>query len=110
MIYDSPGMEYRSASRTVIANRHRAKKFRSAAKAYIIENADTVLTTLRAVSQDSRWKSRDFEEFGGMNREHAAIAMKNLQTWGMVHRKPQGYVVMDKVLVSILRELEREEF
>lgn len=110
MIYDSPGMEYKSASRTVLAARERAKKNRTNTKNYLIQHADTVLVTLRAVSQDTRWKSRDFEEFGGMHKEDAARAMLALQKYGMVQRKPQGYVVMDKMLVQILRELDREDY
>lgn len=110
LIYDNPGMEYRSSSRTVIAARARAKKNKHVAKMWIIENSDTVLVTLRAVSQDSRWKGRDFEEFGGMTKDDAALAVKRLQQWGMIQRKPQGYIVMDKMLVAILRELEREDY
>lgn len=110
MIYDNPGMEYRSASRRVIEARKRAKKNYTATKAYLIENMDTVLATLRSVQQDSSFKGRDFEEFGGMTRDTALAAVSTLQRMGMIHRKSKGYIIMDKQLVKLLRELEAEDW
>jgi hypothetical protein len=109
-IYDNPGMEYRSVSRRILTARKRAVEAFTSAKLYLEENIDTVFATLKAVSQDSKFKGRDFEEFGGMTRDNALIAVSNLQKMGMIHRRSQGYIVMDKQLVRLLRDMEKDGF
>lgn len=106
----SQGMGYRGASKRIIDARETAKKNRHNAKTYLLSNPDTVWATLKAVATDPKFRQRDFEEFGGMQRDAAVKAVTTLQQMGMIHRKSQGYITMDKQLVSVLRQLEDEDY
>lgn len=108
MIYDSQGMQYRSASKKVIQGRKRAKERYYNCKTYLLEREDTVLHALRAIG-GSTFRVRDFSEFASMTGQEAQEAVKKLLEWKMVHRKSRGDIVMDKVLVDILRDIDNEE-
>jgi hypothetical protein len=106
-IYEEDSMGYARASRKSRKADETAKRKRSVALAYLKENEDDVLLTLRTVSGTFRMK--DFEEFGGMDRTAAKTAVTTMIGWGLIKTKSRGDMVMDKVLSGILRELEDEE-
>jgi hypothetical protein len=112
LIYgNSGGMGYMQASRRIIDAHERAKGNRANALNYLMQNEDTVWATLKASQTgDGKFRQRDFEEFGGMSRDAALKAVGDLQRFGMIHRRSQGYITMDKQLVSVLRELEERGF
>ncbi len=109
------GMGYRASSKRLIDARQRAKGNRVNAKNYLIEHLSNVYTTLQSVAtsgqgSDGKFRQRDFEEFGGMTRDAALAAVSELLKMGMVHRLTQGYIRMDKHLVSVLRQMEEEDY
>ena len=108
LLYDSPGMQYRSRSKRVLQGRAQARDRRYNCKMYLLEHEDTVLVALKAIG-DSTFKVRDFREFAGMTDDQAQAATKKLGEWKMIHRKSRGDIAMDRVLVEILREIEGDE-
>jgi hypothetical protein len=107
-IYEEDAMGYARASRKSKQADEVAKKKRSVALAYLKDNEDDVLLTLRTVG-GSTFRMRDFEEYGAMDRTTAKTAVNQLVKWGLVKMKSRGDMVMDRVLLNIIRELEDEE-
>lgn len=69
---------------------------------------DRVLTTLKTVINDTQFRSRDLEEFGGIDKEEAATYVGELLRMGMIRRRSKGYINMMPELIRIVRELEED--
>lgn len=109
LVYDSQGMQYRRRSRRALATAETARKMRASSKMYLVDHSDDVLRALRAVG-GGNFRVRDFMEFGGMDSPGAQNAVKQLTNLGLIKNKGRGDIVMDRVLISLLRELEDEGY
>lgn len=61
---------------------------------------------LLAVVNDKEFRVRDLEEFGGLPRDSAQIAIGDLLRMHMIRRGHRGYIRMEAPLVQLLRKLE----
>lgn len=104
------GMGYAQASRRVIDAQNLAKRNKTNARNYLLENPDDVWAALKSIQKDPKFRQRDFEEFGGMTRDKSLVAVTTLMNMGMIHRLSQGYIRMDRQLVAVLSQLEEEGF
>jgi hypothetical protein len=106
-IYGMPTMGYADFSKKTLRNRERAEKSIQHAKKYLLHNDDVLRSLLSCMGSD--FKVRDFEEFGGMSRDEAQIAMRELQAMKMLRRMSKGYIRMEPPLVKILKTMEDEQ-
>lgn len=104
MIYSTQAMPYKEISKIQIDNLRIARERASSCMLYLEERKDTVLETLKAVG-GTTFRMRDFEEFGAMSRQEAALAVQDLQKMKMIYRKTKGDIAMSPVLVRIMREI-----
>lgn len=106
MIYGEQAMGYKDQSERVMENRRRAEKAKVEARKYLKQNPSLVETLLAVGATDFR--KRDFEEFGGVDREDVGVIIPKLLGWRLITRKSRGYMAMEPALVELLRELESE--
>ena len=106
MIYGERAMGYKEHSEKIMENRKRAEKAKVEARKYLKNNPSLVETLLAVGATDFR--KRDFEEFGGVDREDVTEIIPKLLGWRLISRKSRGYMMMEPALVELLRELEAE--
>lgn len=106
-IYNMDTMGYAAFSRKTIRNRERAQQARHKAKDYLNRNDDVTRSLLSCMGSD--FKVRDFEEFAGMSKDEAQIAVRDLMTMKMLRRMSKGYIRMESALVKILKDMEDEQ-
>jgi hypothetical protein len=105
-IYGEQAMGYKAASDKIMENRKRAEKAKVEARKYLRANTSLVETLLAVGETDFR--KRDFEEFGGVDRDDVAVVIPKLLGWRLITRKARGYMAMEPALIELLRELEAE--
>lgn len=105
-IYGERAMGYKQQSDKILENRKRAEKAKVEARKYLRGNPSLVETLLAVGATDFR--KRDFEEFGGVDREDVGEIIPKLLGWRLIARKSRGYMIMEPALVELLRELEAE--
>jgi hypothetical protein len=105
-IYGKPAMGYKAASEKRIEDRKRAEKAKDQARKYLRANRSLVETLMAVGATDFR--KRDFEEFGGVDRDDVSEIIPRLLGWRLITRKSRGYMMMEPALVELLRELEAE--
>lgn len=105
-IYGETAMGYKAHSEKIMDNRKRAEKAKGEARKYLRNQPQLVETLLAVGATDFR--KRDFEEFGGVDREDVSVIVPMLLGWRMIKRKSKGYMSMEPALVELLRELEAE--
>lgn len=109
MIYEQEAMGYARASRKAIAIEEKAREKKVLTLAYLREHEDDVLQTLKMVGGNT-FKSRDFEDFGGMSKTESSATVKQLLKYRMVFLKSRGEIGMSPTLLEAIRELEEEDF
>jgi hypothetical protein len=105
-VYSERAMGYQRHSNKETEGRKRAEKAKVEALKYL-KNMPSVVDTLIAVG-GTEFRHRDFEEFGGMDRDEVNEVMGRLLRWQMIRRKNKGYLVMNPALIELLRDLEDE--
>lgn len=108
LIYEEPAMGYARASRRAIESERKGQEKRNVAKTYLEEHRDDVLLTLQMVG-GKNFRLRDFEEFGGMTKEEAKVAVNTLLRWQLIYTKTRGDIGISPVLMAVLREMEDED-
>jgi 5S rRNA maturation endonuclease (ribonuclease M5) len=108
MIYNEDSMGYAQLSRRSIEQSQKAEEKRQVLTEYLREHEDDVLLTLRMVGGNN-FKTRDFEEFGGMDRTAAKTVVHSLLKMQVIKLKTRGDISMEPVLISVIRGLEEED-
>lgn len=108
MAYSESSLGYAQASRRALEAESKGKEKREVCRAYLRENPDDVLLTLRMVGGNN-FRTRDFVDFGGMDTDGAKQVVNQLLKWRLVHTKTRGDIGMSPVLLSVIRELDDEE-
>lgn len=108
MVYAEDSLGYARLSRRKIESDAKAQKKRNICKAYLQEHPDSVLLTLRMVGGNN-FRTRDFQDFGGMSPDEAKAAVNQLIKWQLVYTKTRGDIGMSKILMDVIRELDDEE-
>lgn len=104
-LYGSKSFGYADFSRRQIREKLEAKRFRKSARRWLVHHPH-VVSTLAAVMGNNEFRPRDFEEFGGLNRDEVQDAIKELLRMRMVFRQSRGYVKMRPDLIELVNELE----
>lgn len=105
-VYGAQAMGYQRHSQRVMEARKRAEKSKEEARKYLTgPDGERVVDVLMAIAGGD-FRQRDFEEFGGLDRDEINIVVRNLTKWQMIGRKDRGYMYMQPALVELLRELE----
>lgn len=104
MLYNTESFGYARHSKRVIRERSEAQKNRKAAYKYLRSN-DDVLHALRAVNGET-FRTRDFGEFGGMDKDAEQLAIRTLLQLRMIRRGSRGSIRMEPALVEVMRKLE----
>jgi hypothetical protein len=104
-LYGKRWFGYADHSRKEIKARQAAEEFAGACRSFLLSHAG-VLTALKTVINDTQFRARDFEEFGGMERDMAGQVVSELLRMGMVRRRSKGYMSMMPQLIATVRELE----
>lgn len=107
-IYNMKRFGYAAHSRKELRAKASAEASRSVCRRWLLER-DRVLQTLITVINDTQFRSRDLQEFGGLDQEEAAVAVGQLLKMGMIRRRSKGYINMTPELISIVREIQEEE-
>lgn len=105
-VYGKRAMGYKERSERIVRDRQRAAKSKKEARKYL-RNTPGLAETLRSVGATD-FRKRDFEEFGGVDREDVGVIIPRLLSWRLITRKSRGYLAMEPVMVELLRELEDE--
>lgn len=103
-IYGMKSFGYKDFSVKTIRNRQRAEANVQATRKYLINNEDVLRALLACLGGD--FKVRDFEDFAGMTRDEAQVAVQDLMKLRNLRRMSKGYIRMENSLVHILKELE----
>lgn len=106
MIYGHQAMGYKAQSEKIHESRKRAQKAKESARKYLKKNPELIEVLQQVGATDFR--NRDFEEFGGVDRDEANVIVKRFLAWRLIKRKSRGYMTMEPVLIELLRELEAE--
>jgi 5S rRNA maturation endonuclease (ribonuclease M5) len=109
LIYGKRWFGYSDHSRKEIEAKQRATANRSACYDWLREH-DRVLTTLISVINDTQFRGRDLEDFGGVDKESAAAYIGQLLRMGMIRRRSRGYINMTPDLIGVVRELQDKGF
>lgn len=104
-LYRQPTFGYASHSRKEIRAREEAERNRKECRRYLVTH-EHVTTALSTVVSDTQFRVRDLEEFGGLVRDEAQIAVMELVRLRMVRRHTKGYIRMTPELISLIRSLE----
>lgn len=105
-VYGAPAMGYKRHSVKEMESRDRAVKAMKECEKYL-RNLPAVVDTLHAIG-GTEFRQRDFEEFGGLDRDEVLEVTGRLLRWQMIRRRSKGYMVMNPALVELLRKLEDE--
>lgn len=109
MVYGEDANGYLRNSRKVLSAHRKSEERRGKVRTYLEEHPDDVLLTLRMVGGNI-FRTRDFEEFGGMDRNSAKEVVNTLLRWQVVRLRSRGEVQMTQVLIEVIREMDEEEF
>jgi Toprim domain-containing protein len=104
-MYGKRWFGYGDHSRKEIRAKAAAKEFSATCRGLLISN-EGILDTLKTVINDTQFRARDFQEFGGMDQELAGQTVNELLKMGMVRRRSKGYINMMPELIRLVRELE----
>lgn len=107
MLYGKRWFGYADHSRKEIRARQAAEEYANACRSFLLSH-EGVLRALRTVINDTQFRARDFEEFGGMERDMAGQVVSELLRMGMVRRRSKGYMSMMPQLIATVRDLEDE--
>ena len=107
-LYGMRWFGYADHSRKELRAKKAAHDSANECRRWLLER-DRVLTTLKTVINDTQFRSRDFEEFGGVDKEEAATYVGELLRMGMVRRRSKGYINMMPELIRIVRELGEDD-
>jgi len=107
-IYGMESFGYLEHSRKEIYRRRKADRSRRECKKYLRSHPD-VLHSLVAVINDTAFRVRDLEEFGGLMKDEAQQAIMELLRMNMVSRRNRGYIRMQPELMAIVKSLDEEE-
>lgn len=107
MVYSEDANGYSRHSKRVLSSQRQSEDRRSKVRSYLEEHQDDVLLTLRMVGGNT-FRTRDFEEFGGMDRNSAKEVVNILLRWQVVRLKSRGDVQMTQVLIEVVRAMEEE--
>jgi hypothetical protein len=105
-LYRQPSFGYAQHSAKEIHARQVAERGREWARVWLRENSDA-RGALLAVVNDREFRVRDLEEFGGLSRDMAQIAIAELLKHRMIRRHTKGYIRMEPELVTLLRRLDK---
>jgi hypothetical protein len=105
-VYSERAMGYQRHSYKEAESRKKAEKAKEETRKYL-SKLPQVVEVLMAIG-GTEFRQRDFEEFGGLDRDEAVEVVGRLLRWQMVRRKSKGYMAMQPALVELLRELEDE--
>jgi hypothetical protein len=106
-LYGMESFGYQRHSTKVIREREEARKNRNEAYHYLQQHEDA-LHALRSINGE-KFRVRDFEEFAGMMRDEAQVAVRALMGMRMVRRLARGEIRMEPALVAVLRAIEDKE-
>ena len=106
-LYGMRWFGYADHSRKELRAKAAAQNSANECRRWLLER-DRVLTTLKTVINDTQFRSRDLEEFGGVDKEEAATYVGELLRMGMIRRRSKGYISMMPELIRIVRELEED--
>lgn len=106
-LYGKRWFGYADHSKKEIRARAKAKEFETNCRSFLAAH-EGVLNTLKTAINDSQFRARDFEEFGGLDKEMAQQAVGQLLLMGMVRRRAKGYITMTPDLIRIVRDMEDE--
>lgn len=106
-LYGMRWFGYGDHSRKELRAKQAAHNSAAECRRWLLER-DRVLNTLRTVINDTQFRSRDLEEFGGIDKEEAATHVGELLRMGMIRRRSKGYINMMPELIRIVRELEED--
>jgi hypothetical protein len=109
MVYGEDANGYLRNSRKVLMSQRQSEEKKTKVFAYLQEHEDDVLLTLRMVGGNV-FRSRDLEEFGGLDRNTAKEVVNTLLRWQVVRLKSRGEIQMTPVLMDVVREMESEQF
>lgn len=107
-LYGQRWFGYADHSRKELRAKAAAHNSANECRRWLLER-DRVLTTLKTVINDTQFRIRDFEEFGGVDKEEAATYVGELLRMGMVRRRSKGYINMMPELIRIVRELGEDD-
>lgn len=105
VLYGKRWFGYADHSRKEIKARENARLYDEQCRGFLTSH-EGVLATLRTVINDTQFRARDFQEFGGMDAELATQAVAQLLVMGMVRRRSKGYITMTPELIRIVRDME----
>jgi len=107
MLYGKRWFGYADHSRKEIKARQAAQEYAEICRNFLLSH-EGVLRALKTVINDTQFRARDFEEFGGMERDMSGQVVAELLRMGMVRRRSKGYMSMMPQLIGIVRDLEDE--
>lgn len=107
MIYEDDAMGYARASRRAIQADEKARAKYDLCVAYLRDHPDDVLLTLKMVG-GATFRTRDFEDFGGMDKAEAKTVVQTLLKWNVIKLKSRGDIGMDPMLQKAIREAEED--
>lgn len=108
MIYNEDALGYARLSRRTLEAEKKAQEKRNICKAFLREHPDSVLLTLRMVGGNN-FRTRDFQDFGGMQPDEAKATVNQLLKWQLVYTKTRGDIGMSKILMEVIRELDDDD-
>jgi len=106
-IYSSDAMSYRLKSRRAIKAAEQANANKGVIKGWLIQNPQ-ILLTLQAVG-NSRFRQRDFEESGHMDKQQASQVVSHLVRKHMILRRDKGELTKEPALIEVLKWIDEEE-
>ena len=106
-LYGKRWFGYRDHSKKEILAQRKAEEYERTCRQFLGTN-EGILTTLVTALNDTQFRARDFEEFGGLDKETATHAVGQLLTMGMVRRRAKGYITMTPELIRIVRDMEAD--
>jgi hypothetical protein len=104
-LYAAPSFGYEAHSAKELRARAVADEKRKECFVWLKRNVEA-RNALLAVINDTQFKVRDLEEFGGLSKDMAQLAIGDLMRMRMIRRMPRGYIRMEPELVGLLKRLE----
>jgi hypothetical protein len=105
-LYRQPTFGYAQHSAKEIHARQVAEEGRAKCWIWLRRNSEA-RAALLAVVNDREFRVRDLEEFGGLSRDMAQLAIGDLLRMRMIRRHTKGYIRMEPELVTLLRRLDK---
>lgn len=104
-LYGKRWFGYADHSKKEIRAKESARMYEEQCRTFLLGH-EGVLDTLKTAINDTQFRARDFQEFGGMDPEMATQAVGQLLKMGMVRRRSKGYITMTPELIRIVRDME----